>query len=549
MGRSDLSDRSLSRREFLSRVAGGTAAIALAGTLRAAAPSRAAAPTGATRKPNIIVVECDSMDGRAMGCMGLAAASTPNFDRLAARGALFRNTYTNSPQCCPSRASMWSGKHTHLCEGWSNNKGLEPKDPTFQNDLEAAGYRFVTYGKLDYRSGGHAGDKLSIWTRSAGIEIPQKGRPKGVVQEKPTGKSLSERQKVTQCIDWLKKEAPKNNAPFFLYCGLGTPHPPYVTSREWYDKIAPAKVTVPPYEEKLHPVMEYMSLTKSTLGKFSEQEIREIRRVYYGMIADLDDNVGRLAKAMDEAGLADSTYFIFISDHGDMNMTHRQYLKNALYEGSARVPMIIAGPSVKAGTQVEALVSLLDLYPTFMDVAGLPHPAWLNGHSLMPEMRGEKSGRPDWVFSQYHSNMAETGIFMLRRGDWKYIAYAGYEPQLFNLKDDPEEMRNLAAARPEIVKDMDARLRAICDYDAVDAKVKAYDKKCFTEYRAEIGSEAVRKELARNYKGWGPEQDRQIHRWLGEPEDMPPIPPSTASSKEPAPQKKKKKKAKDTADE
>jgi len=513
----------IGRREFLARLAGGAALFAM--------PKALSAAEAAARKPNIIFIECDSMDGRAMGCMGLPAAHTPNFDRLAARGVLFRNAYTNSPQCCPSRSSMWSGKQLHNCEGWNNHKGLEPNDPTFQNDLEAAGYRFQTFGKLDYRSGGHGGFVgLEAWTRSADIRLPTKGRPKPMVKETTTGKSASDRKKLGQCLAWLQNERPKSDAPFFLYCGLSTPHPPFETSKQWHDKIDPAKVTIPPYEEKLHPVMEYMSISKDTFGSFADDEIRGIRRVYYAMIADLDDMVGTLMDAVDEMGLADSTHFLFTSDHGEMNMDHRLDYKNALYEGSARVPLIIAGPGAKRGAAVEAPVSLVDIYPTLMDMAALKHPAGLEGHSLMPEMRGEKSDRPDWVLSQYHSNMSNTGIFMLRRGDWKYIAYAGYEPQLFNLKDDPEEMHNLAAERPDVAKDMDAALRKVVDYEAVDAKVKAYEKQLFSDYRKQVGDEQLRRQLARCYKGWGPEQDRQIHRWLGEPEDMAPVPGSASAA-------------------
>ncbi|MCX7012165.1 MAG: sulfatase-like hydrolase/transferase [Candidatus Sumerlaeota bacterium] len=514
----------IGRREFLARVGGAAALLAL--------PKALAAAEAPARKPNIIFVECDSMDGRAMRCMGHPAAYTPNFDRLATRGALFRNTYTNSPQCCPSRSSMWSGKQLHKCEGWNNHKGLEPNDRTFQNDLEENGYRFQTFGKLDYRSGGHGGFVgLEAWTRSADIPLPTKARPKGVVTEKETPKGAGDRKKVEQCINWLKTEWPKSDAPFFLYCGLGTPHPPFETAKQWYDKIDPAKVAIPPYEEKLHPVMEYMSISKDTYGQFTEDEIRQIRRVYFGMIADLDDMIGGFMDAVEQMGLADNTYFIFTSDHGEMNMEHRLDYKNAEYEGSARVPLIIAGPGVKPGTAVEALVSLVDISPTLIDMAGCKQPAGLDGHSLVPEMHGETSGRPDWVLSQYHSNMSNTGIFMFRRGDWKYIAYGGgYAPQLFNLKDDPDEMRNLASEKPDIVKEMDAALCKVCDYEAVDAKVKAYEKQLFIDYRKEVGDEQLRKELARCYKGWRPEQDKQIHRWLGEPEDMAPIPPSPSAS-------------------
>jgi arylsulfatase K len=319
-------------------------------------------------------------------------------------------------------------------------------------------------------------------------------------------------QMVHKSIAWLKES--RGNGPFFLHVGPSIPHPPFATSKEWFERIDPRKVTLPPYEAKLHPVMEYMSVRKDTFRAFTNQQITDIRRTYFAMIAELDAMVGEVVRAVDEAGLRDSTYIIFTSDHGEMNMEHRQYLKNALYEGSARVPLIIAGPGVRKGMVVNDLVSLVDMYPTLTDMAGAERPAGLDGHSLMPLLRGERAQRPDWVLSQYHSNMTNNGIFMLRRGDWKYIAYPGYEPQLFNLRDDPEEMRNLARSRPEVAKDMDARLRRAVDYPAVDARVKRYDKESFRAWHAKLSEQEYQESMAEVYLGWKPEHDQLIRKWL-----------------------------------
>ena len=124
---------------------------------------------------NILFIQCDSMDGRVMGCMGHPAMgrATPHLDALARRGALFRNAYTNNPICCPARAVMWSGRYTHHCEAWNNHKGLEEGDETFRTQLDAAGYVTETSGKEDYLSGGHTvRARVSAWTRSAGIDRP-----------------------------------------------------------------------------------------------------------------------------------------------------------------------------------------------------------------------------------------------------------------------------------------------------------------------------------------------------------------------------------------
>jgi arylsulfatase K len=497
------------RREMLRSLTAGAAALSLGGV---AFPADSRKP-----RPNIIIIESDSMDGRVMGCGGHPAAHTPNLDRLAARGVLFKNTYCNSPQCCPSRSSMWGGKHTHEIEGWNNHKGLEPGTETFQTRLDGVGYRTHTIGKTDYVSGGHSlGARVWAWTRGADIRLAQKERP--IARINPTGgrrAHKSDWKRVDSTIAWVKEHGTQHHEPFMLYCGLSLPHPPFKTSQEWLDTINPKCVTLPPRERYLHPVMDYMAATKNTLGAFSREEILAIRRVYFAMIAELDAMVGEVMQVVKDQGLEDSTYFIYLSDHGEMNMEHRQYLKNAVYEASARVPLIVAGPGVQEGEVVEELVSLIDFYPTLMDMTGTTQPKGLSGHSLMPFLKGEQSERSKWVLSQYHSNFANTGIFMLREGPWKYVAYPRYDPQLFNLDDDPEEIKNLAASEPEKTQAMDEKLREIVDYETVDAKAKAYDKASFRGWQAEIGKDECLAAMAKLYKDlWTSADTRSLRDWL-----------------------------------
>jgi arylsulfatase K len=471
-------------------------------------------------KPNIVFIQSDSMDGRVMGCMGHSAAYTPNFDRLAGEGVLFANAYCNSPQCCPSRASMWSGKYTHEVEGWNNHKGLAETDRTFRMDLEDHGYEVVTFGKLDYLSGSHSlGNRVNAWTRSTPLRENGKkgGGPKPVVTEAgPQDDHANDWKKVQQSCEWLKGRS-GDRKPFMLYCGISLPHPPFVSSREWVNRIDRSKVTVPPQEELTHPVMKYASMSKGCEGPFTEETIVAIRQIYYAMVAETDAMVGKIVDTIRELGMTDNTYVIYASDHGEMNMEHQQILKNSMYEGSARVPLIVSGPGVKQGLVVEELVSLVDIYPTLMDMAGVEKRDDLSGHSLMPETRGDAGTRPYWIFSEYHSNFQNTGSFMVRQGDWKYVAFGGgYEPQLFNLSEDPEEMANLAVRLPEKREQMDALLRGIVDYEAVDAKVKAYDKECFRAWRKQLGEEKYLETMKELNKGWTAEQQEMIEQWLAQ---------------------------------
>ena len=403
--------------------------------------------------------------------------------------------------------------------------------PTFGTHLQDAGYGLHVFGKTDYRVGGHSlKARLTAWIRSANIKRPHNPRPQattyhptpttsaGVQQPNsadprlnpspggegqgegssarnltPTTQLLSEDHTRHEYLsadqtpirlhqkDWLQidnacdflNDYSKDDPPYFLYPSTNVPHPPFRATPHYLDQIDPAAVTLPPYEPDLHPVMDYMSVTKNTHGHFTDQEILAIRRHYFAMVAETDAMLGQVLDTLEATGQLNDTYIIFASDHGEMNMEHRQTLKNALYEASARVPLIVAGPGLRQGVISDDLVSLIDLFPTLMDIAGLDHPEGLDGVSLLPLCRSEASGHPGYVFSEYHSNFTNTGIAMWRQGPWKYIRYAGYAPQLFNLDADPEEIHNLAQSHPHIVQDLDARLESLVDFNHADTQAKA----------------------------------------------------------------------------
>ena len=492
--------------------------------------SLAAAPQAASKPKNILFIETDSHDGRVMGCMGHPAMqrATPHMDALARRGVLFRNAYSNNPICCPSRSSMWSGQYTFHCEGWNNYKGLEPGTATFLDQINAAGYQTKIFGKTDYLSGQHSPRaRVTAWTRSANIERPsyRMAEPK-ILDEELVRVHEKDWKLADAGIEWLQQHG-RGEKPFWLYLGFGIPHPAFKTSLTYTRLIDEAGVTVPPADQDEHPVMRYQRIVKNWEHGYSDEMVKLVRRTYFAMVAETDAILGHVLGALDRLGLRDSTYVVFISDHGENAMEHRLWYKMNHYESSARVPMIVAGPGVRQAA-VESPVSLVDIYPTLMDLVGRPTPAGLDGHSLMPELTGRPSQRPDWVLSEYHDTTCNTGSFMIRRGDWKYIAYPGYEPMLFDLQADPDEVRNLAVARPELVRQMDALLRSVVDYPAVDAKVKAYDRASFAAWRAEMkakgagkyeemmakifsGNEGVRPE---NLKPWTAEDEARIEKWL-----------------------------------
>ena len=484
--------------------------------------------------PNIVFIMCDSMDGRLMGCMGHPAMSqaTPHLDNLARKGTLFINAYTNSPLCVPARASVWSGQYVHHCEAWNNFKGLERDSPTFETHLEKAGYILKIVGKTDYLSGFHTQRaRVSAWTRIPNRKLM---RPTHVVRAPRVIPGNVERvhrkdwQNVDACIEWLEKEASSIDKPFMLYLGIGAPHPPFVTSEEYLKSIKEDGVEIPPIDRSNHPYLTYLRKVLAQRYDYSEEIVRTIRKVYFAMISEVDRMVGKVIDCLEDLGLEDSTYILFTSDHGEHAMEHQLTYKESFYEPVVRVPLIVTGPGIQRGSAVEDLVSLVDIYPTLMDMAKIPHPSGLDGYSLMPLLKdGKDDERPDWVFSEYHGELSATSGFMIRKGRWKYIAYAGFPPQLFNLEKDPWEINNLAEECKAKAQEMEALLRGILNYEEVNRRVEEYNKAAFREWRRKHKEARDYEELmARIFSGWDitdeeivpwtEEDEKVIKEWLGE---------------------------------
>jgi len=440
------------------------------------------------RPPNIVFIHTDSMDGRKLGCMGhpAMAGATPNIDRLAAEGTLFTQAYANNSICCPSRASTWSGLFTHHCEGWNNFKGLAESDRTFLDDLEAAGYQSRVIGKTDFRSGHHSvRARVTAWLRTAGFSWPVHPSIDLTVTAGAGGQGHpSEWTKAAMAVDWLGEHA-KDDAPLFLYLGLRKPHFPFKTADRWFNAIDPGTIDLPPTDECTHPVVLDRGKTMSCAQEFDAATSVMLRRIYFAMIAETDAVVGTVLEGIEAAGLADSTVVVFSSDHGELAMDHGQLYKGLAYEGSTHVPLIVRGPGLQVGQRLDTLVSLVDLYPTFMELAGRDRPAELDGVSLVPDLSGRATAHPGWALAEYHDTGCLTSWFMLRQDRWKYVAYPGYPSQLFDMLDDPDEVHDLAAEQPGQTAELDRRLREIVDYEAVAQKVREYDRNSFRAWREE----------------------------------------------------------------
>jgi choline-sulfatase len=471
---------------------------------------------------NLLFILSDEHSRRVLGCYGHGMIRTPNLDRLAGAGVRFSDAYTNSPICVPARAALATGRYVHRIRFWDNGIPYDGSIPSWHHRLREAGHEAVSIGKLHFRSADDdngfteevmplhvvdgIGDPLG-WLREP---LPVRRAALRLANDAGRGDSSYQQydDRITAAaVDWLKARAGRSGSkPWVLFVSLVCPHFPLIARPEWYDMYPEDKVPVPALYEAAgrqadHPYIAAIRECQVYDKSFDDVKLRRALAAYFGLVSFVDDNVGKLLDALEATGLADRTRVLYSADHGDNLGTRRLWGKSTMYEEAAGVPMILAGPEVPAGLVCREPVSLVDVFPTAIEGAGLaPHDEDrdLPGRSLFEVVRGVGPGRT--ILSEYHATGAATGAFMIRKGRFKYVYYAGMPPQLFDLDSDPQEARDLAreAGYAGLVADCEAALRRVVDPDAADALAKA-------DQRARIaafgGREAI---LARGSFGYSP---------------------------------------------
>ncbi|XP_077456992.1 arylsulfatase K [Stigmatopora argus] len=494
-------------------------------------------------RPNIVMVMTDAFDGRLTFDPDSKVVQLPYINYLRELGSTFSNAYTNSPICCPSRAAMWSGQFVHLTQSWNNYKCLDENATTWMDLLEKNGYHTKMLGKLDYTSGSHSlSNRVEAWTRDVPFLLRQEGRPvtQLVGNESTVRVNMVDWKNTDFATKWIHQTAASSQRPFALYLGLNLPHTyktdslgpnaggsTFRSSLYWLKKVQSESVSVPTWLPlaTMHPVDYYSTVTKNCSGDFTKEEVRSIRTFYYAMCAEADAMLGMVISALRDTAMMNNTVVIFTADHGELAMEHRQFYKMSMFEGSSHVPLLIMGPGLVSGLQVNQLVSLVDLYPTVLDIADIPVTGNLSGYSLLPLLSKyttfPKKKHPDWVLSEYHGCNVNASTYMLRNGKWKYITYGdgvSVPPQLFDLVLDKEELHNVAFKFPDVQAHLDMQLRCIVDYPSVSASVHFYNKKEFGAWRQRVGSNYSR--LIANLRwnlDWQKDaanNERLIERWL-----------------------------------
>lgn len=444
---------------------------------------------------NFLIVIADEHRKDALGCAGHPIVKTPNLDGLAARGTIFENAYTPSPICVPARAAMACGDYVHKIRCWDSATPYRGVPRSWMHRLRDGGLEVTSIGKLHFRSSdddnGFSREILPMHV-AGGV-----GWPAGLLREDPPGfetaRELAENvgagtssytdydQAITEAAcDWLLG-CGESETPWATFVSLVSPHYPLVAPPKYYDLYDPESVDLPiAYEHAQrprHPELRNIARFFGYDRHFDRRKVREAKAAYYGLVSFVDDCVGRILSALDRSGQADNTLIVYASDHGDMMGDHGFWTKQVMYEASAGIPMIVAGPGIPEGKRVGTGTSLIDLAPTAVDVTGIldgtddPFP----GRSLRSIAR-EADDTNRTVFSEYHDGGSTTGSFMVRWGNWKFVYYVGQDAQLFDLAQDPHELRDLArdgVSGPDVqatLREGERRLRTICDTEEVNAR-------------------------------------------------------------------------------
>ena len=442
---------------------------------------------------NLLVILSDEHQARAMGCAGHPFVQTPHLDALAANGTCFTNAYTPSPICVPARASFATGLYPHQTRLWDNAMPYTGQKRSWGHALQDAGVRVESIGKLHYRDpsddvGFDALHAPMMVVNGVGMVWASARRrdERKISSTRMLGPKIGAGQSAyteydaavtDRAVQWLSSKG-KGDAPWCLYVGLVAPHFPLVAPEPFFDlyrdQDMPEVKLHPDRGYQRHPWVEAQNEVMNSEAAFASADERlDAMRAYYALCSSVDNSVGQILAALEAAGLRDETTVIYSSDHGDNVGARGLWGKSNFYEESVAVPLIMSGPGIGTGT-CDTPVSLLDLSVTIPAQFGVGFDG-ADGTRSLTDIAKEPADPARPVFSEYHAAGAVSGGFMLRKGRWKLNYYVGFDPELFDLENDPEELVDLAgdADYADPLAEMLDALRSVCDPEAVDAQAFA----------------------------------------------------------------------------
>jgi iduronate 2-sulfatase len=457
----------------------------------------------AAEKPNVLLICVDDLKP-LLGCYGVPAVKSPNIDRLAARGVLFERAFCNQAVCAPSRNALMTGLRPQtlgIYDLATNFRRAVPDAVTLAQYFQRHGYRTEAMGKIFHVGHGNTEDSASWsvphWRPKGGhyvlpenLDLTQKKRAAAVAAGATPEKLASTNAGApTECADVpdtaysdgmiadeavRRLQAAKDNSgePFFIAVGFHKPHLPFVAPKKYwdlYEKTAfklPTRQTPPEGAPPMAPhtwgeLRQYSDIP--AVGPLTEAQALHLIRGYHASTSFMDAQLGRVLDALDQTGLAQRTIIVLWGDHGWHLGDHGLWCKHTNYEHAARIPLVVVAPGVTpAGAKTTALAETVDLYPTLCELAGLPAPQGLDGASFAAALKTPAATTKEAVFHVYPrgplmGRAVRTARYRLV--EWKKIG----EPadtaalELYDYVADPDETKNLAADKPEVV----AQLRAL----------------------------------------------------------------------------------------
>ena len=457
---------------------------------------------------NVLFIMSDEHTRHILGCYGHPLVKTPNLDRLAARGVRFTNAYTASPMCIPTRAAMATGRYCHEISNWDSAHPYTGAPRSWMHDLRDQGHHIISIGKLHYQGlpdddHGHSEERLPLYAHEhvgwrQGLlrkEHPDLDFTTEYSQQIGWGDSSYtdyDLQITAESCRWLREEADAHSdKPWALFTSLVSPHYPLIAPEKYQHLYPEEKMPLPqhPLERgQHHPAVAHVRDIFNYDDHFDDGLTRKGIAAYLGLCTFLDEQVGLILDALDGAGLTEQTTIIYTSDHGDSLGEHGFWAKSTMYEHSAGIPLIMAGPGLPAGHTVRTAAAFVDFAPTITSLVGAESNLPYSGRSLLDFVANEEMDRP--VLCEYHDGGSISSTFMLRYSRWKYIYHVGFRPELYDIEADPLERTDLGEDPAyEAVRQQSAViLREILDPEAVDAQ-------CFREQAERVeflgGREAI----------------------------------------------------------
>lgn len=404
----------------------------------AGAPALTSCGSAPKGPPNVVLVSIDTLRADHLGCYGYPRPTSPALDALAGGGVRFTNVTAPAPWTLPSHASMLTGlyPHTHGVKNYGTR--LDPRTPTIASTLAGRGYR--THAIVNHH---FLGPDFGLMQGFAEAEYVSEWS-----DDDDEPRRLVDRGDVitTRAIDWLARTEP----PFFLFLHYFDPHSDYAARPEYVAMFA--RDYAGPIDGSTG---QLLSIRREGV-RLAAADLEHLTALYDAEIRQLDDQLARLFRALDEAGQSARTLLVVTSDHGEELMEHGSVLHGrTMYEEVIRVPLLMRGPGIPPGVQASQNVSLTDLMPTLLEVLGIPSPAGMEGRSVAEYWRPPGAGQPghlafaeaDWMNAQPDSKR------MVRHGAHKlHHDRVTDATELYDLAADPREQTNLSVREPDRVR-------------------------------------------------------------------------------------------------